>query len=73
VIAVWTEQDTGRILKRSLDDSDGFSEWSDTVNVSATQTCCDWAAVSIAESTIVTFQKKLTGTDMRPTRKATSA
>jgi hypothetical protein len=64
VMVVWTEQGTCRILTRSLDDSDGFSQWSDTLDLSQTpDTTCDWAAVSIAESTIVTFQKKLTGTD----------
>jgi hypothetical protein len=64
VLVAWVEGDSGAIYVKGQGPGSDYDTWDSPVNVSACpDTVCDQPSVAIAESTIVTYHKKLSATN----------
>jgi hypothetical protein len=64
VLVAWVEGDSGVIYVKGQGPGSDYDAWDSPVNVSACpDTVCDQPSVTIAESTIVTYHKKLSATN----------
>jgi hypothetical protein len=65
VLVAWVEGDSGAILTKGQAPGSAYNAWDASGSVSAcTDTCCDNPSIALGDSIIVTYQKKLSNTNL---------